>query len=109
MKNRWYDKHEETLKALEALKNLDKTSRCQIAQEIIEISNQIKNIKRENTKEDTPLSLGLERVLGLYQTANKRRWYDKDDELSNALKNISTLPEEDFLNIMQGLFELLNE
>lgn len=107
MNKRWYDGHEETIKALEALKNLDEASRSKISDEIIEISNQIKSMQRENEGE-LPLSIGIDRVLGLYQTANKRRWYDNDEELSNAIKNISTLPEQDFLNIMQGLFESLS-
>lgn len=101
MNRRWYDNHQETLDTLELLKNLDKSSRSKLSNDVIEIANQIKSIHRE---EDEPvLSIGLERVLGLYQSSNSRRWYDKQRDLSTAIKTISTLPEDDFLNIMEGL------
>lgn len=101
MNRRWYDNHSETLETLELLKNLDKISRAKLSNDVVEIANQIKTIHRE---EDEPaLSIGLERVLGLYQSSNSRRWYDKQKDLNRALKTISTLPEEDFLNIMEGL------
>lgn len=101
MNKRWYDKHNETLSALEVLKNLDRPSRKELTNDVISIANQIKAIHKE--EEEPPLSIGLERVLGLYQSSNSRRWYDKQKDLDSAMKSISTLPEEDFLNIMEGL------
>lgn len=101
MNKRWYDDHDETLETLEILKNLDKASRTRLSSDIIDIANQIKTMHRE--EDEPPLSIGLERVLGLYQSANSRRWYDKQRDLGSAMKTISTLPEEDFLNIMEGL------
>lgn len=101
MKSRWYDNHPETLNTLDILKKLDKESRIRLSNDIIDIANQIKSMHKE--EEEPLLSIGLERVLGLYQSFNSRRWYDKHLELSNAMKTISTLPEEDFLNIMEGL------
>lgn len=101
MNNRWYDNHQETLDTLEILRKLDRDSKRKLSEDIIDIANQIKSIHRE--EEEPPLSIGIERVLGLYQTSNSRRWYDKQKHLSNAIKTISTLPEEDFLNIMEGL------
>ena len=101
MNRRWYDRHQDTLDTLNLLKNLDKRSRERLSNDIIDIANQIKSIHRE---EDEPtLSIGLERVLGLYQSSNSRRWYDRQDDLSCAIKTISTLPQDDFLNIMEGL------
>lgn len=101
MKNRWYDNHQETLDTLELLKSLNGESRERLANDVIDIANQIKSIHRE---EDEPtLSIGLERVLGIWQSSNSRRWYDKHKDLDCAIKTISTLPEEDFLNIMEGL------
>lgn len=101
MNKRWYDSHEETLETLEILRRLDKTSRAKLSNDIVDIANQIKIMHRE--EDEPPLSIGLERVLGLYQSSNSRRWYDKNKDLDCALKTISTLPEEDFLNIMEGL------
>lgn len=107
MNNRWYDNHEDTLCTLDILKKLDRESKKKLSRDIIEIANQIKTMHRE--AEEPPLSIGLERVLGLYQTSNSRRWYDKQKDLDVALRTISTLPEEDFLNIMEGLCVSLND
>ena len=101
MNKRWYDNHKETTDTLEILKKLDRESRKRLSKDIIEIANQIKSIHRE--EDDPVLSIGLERVLGLYQSTNSRRWYDKQKDLDTAIKTISTLPKEDFLNIMEGL------
>lgn len=101
MNNRWYDNHIETLETLEILKKLDRESRKRLSNDVIEIAKQIKAIHRE---EDEPLlSIGVERVLGLYQSSNSRRWYDKQKDLNSVMRTISSLPEEDFLNIMEGL------
>lgn len=101
MNNRWYDTHRETLDTFEILKKLDRESKSRLSNDIIDIANQIKSMHRE--EDEPPLTIGIERVLGLYQSSNSRRWYDKQKDLSTAIKTISTLPKEDFLNIMEGL------
>jgi hypothetical protein len=107
MKNRWYDNHSETLETLNILKKLDRESRKRLSNDVIDVAKQIKSIHRE---EDEPiLSIGLERVLGLYQSSNSRRWYDKQKDLNTAMRIISSLPEDDFLNIMEGLCVSLQE
>lgn len=101
MNRRWYDNHQETLNTLEILKKLDREAREKLSEDIVEVAKQIKSIHRE---EDEPvLSIGLDRVLGLYQSSNARRWYDKNQDLACAIQTISTLPKDDFLNIMEGL------
>ena len=101
MNNRWYDNHQETLDTLGILKKLDRESKSRLSHDVIDIAKQIKSIHRE--EDEPPISIGLERVLGLYQSFYSRRWYDKQKDLSAAMKTISTLPAEDFLNIMEGL------
>lgn len=101
MNKRWYDSHSETLETLNILKKLDRESRKRLSHDVIDVAKQIKAIHRE---EDEPLlSIGLERVLGLYQCSNARRWYDKQRDLNTVMRLISSLPEDDFLNIMEGL------
>lgn len=107
MNKRWYDKHKETAKAFKLLKELDFKSQYQIAQDIISIAGAIKTAHREEDAEQ-PISIGLDRVLGLYQASNMRRWYDKYPYLNQAILTISTLPEEDYLNIMEGLCDSLS-
>ena len=77
-----------------------------MSQSLITIVNQIKDFHRDDYDDETkepPLSLGLNRVMGLYQSSNGRRWYDKADSFGFAMKAMSTLPEADFKNIMDGL------
>jgi hypothetical protein len=87
--------------ALNILKSLNTTAQEKLSNDIINVASAIKTIHREN--DTAPLSIGLERVLGLYQTNKGRRWYDKQSELSSAIKTISTLPEHDYENIMEGI------
>ena len=103
---RWYDKYVDAAETIDMLRNLDVSQQKIIAEDVSEIANSIKNYHKE--KEAIPLSIGLERVFGLYNMGKARRWYDKTQHLNKALLNISTLPEQDYLNIMEGLYTSLN-
>lgn len=99
--NRWYDSKPYTKEVLEIMQSLSIRSHYDIAREVIRVIEVIKTNNRE--REDIPLSLGTDRVLGLYQELNKRRWYDNSLPLSRIFKTASCLPDEDFQNIMQGI------
>lgn len=106
-KRRWYDNYDEATKAFKLLQSLDATSKKRLSVDLIEIIKQIKDLRKE--EEEPILSLGIERVLGLYkQSVNERRWYDTNKDLRYALKTMFTLPTEDFINIMEGLSDSLN-
>ena len=105
-KRRWYDTHAETGKAFAMLKKMDFKSQYQIAQDITSISNAIKATHSEK-EIDMPVSIGLDRVIGLYQSYHMRRWYDKYPYLNRAILTMSTLPEEDYKNIMEGICDSL--
>lgn len=107
MNKRWYDTHSETLETLDILKKIDRESRRRLSHDVIDVAKQIKAIHRE--EEEPILSIGVERVLGLYQSSNARRWYDKQRDLNTVMRIISSLPEDDFLNIMEGLCVSLQE
>ena len=102
---RWYDSNEHTEKALTLLKDLDENKRRALAKDLTTFVKQIKEIREED--EDSDVSIGIDRVFGLYKISNSRRWYDKVSILSYALKTMSTLPREDFYNIMEGLHSTL--
>lgn len=107
-RRRWYDDNHKAIEAFEILKKLDTDSKKRLSKDLIEIVRQIKELHKE--EEEPELSLGLDRVLGLYQqSVNERRWYDTNSDLKYALKTMSTLPSEDFLNIMEGLSVSLND
>ena len=104
---RWYDNNPQATEVFNLIQSLDEASQQILSDNIIHIVNQIKNVKKENVEKE--LSLGLDRVLGLYKSSNARRWYDQNSELSNAIRMLSAQPEEDFNNIMEGLYNSLKE
>ena len=103
---RWYDSDENTQRALEILKDMDETQRRALSRDLTTVVKQIKELHEED--EESDVSLGIDRVLGLYKLSNSRRWYDKVSILSYAMKTMSTLPREDFYNIMEGLHVTLS-
>ena len=98
---RWYDSSEHTTRAFEILKDMDEAQRRALAKDLTTVVKQIKELHEED--EESDVSLGIDRVLGLYKLSNSRRWYDKVSILSYAMKTMSTLPKEDFYNIMEGI------
>lgn len=101
MNRRWYDSNEHTEKALALLKDMDEEKRRALSRDLTTVVRQIKEMHEEDEEQD--VSIGIDRVLGLYKLSNSRRWYDKVSVLSYALKTMSTLPQEDFYNIMEGI------
>ena len=91
---RWYDSNEHTNRALELLKDMDESQRRAMAKDLTTVVKQIKELHEED--EESDVSIGIDRVLGLYKLSNSRRWYDKVSLLSYAMKTMSTLPKEDF-------------
>ena len=104
---RWYDKKPYTDKVLNILKQLSIQSHYDIAREVLKVIQ----ANKENSQEldDAPLSLGIERVMGLYSQGYKRRWYDKNLPINRIFKSASCLQDEDFQNIMQGMCNSLKE
>ncbi len=103
---RWYDNHNETKEALALLEKLSDKEQATLSESLVGIVNEIKVFHRDESSESAPLSaitIGIERVMGLYQASNSRRWYDKSENMGFALKSMSTLPESDYKNIMDGL------
>lgn len=101
---RWYDSNENTQRALDILKDMDETQRRALSRDLTTVVKQIKELHHEEDEdEDSDVSLGIDRVLGLYKISNSRRWYDKVSILSYAMKTMSTLPKEDFYNVMEGI------
>ena len=103
MNRRWYDSNEHTERALSLLKDMDEERRRALSRDLTNVVKQIKEMHEEDDDENQEVSIGIDRVLGLYKILNSRRWYDKVSILSYAMKTMSTLPKEDFYNIMEGI------
>ena len=102
---RWYDVKPYADDVLSILKELSLQSHYDIAREVLKIIEAIKVNSRD--MEDAPLSIGVDRALGLFSQNYKRRWYDKNLPIARIFKSASCLQDEDFQNIMQGMFTSL--
>ena len=103
MNRRWYDSNEQTQRALSLLKDIDEERRRALSRDLTNVVKQINEMHEEDDDDIQEVSIGIDRVLGLYKISNSRRWYDKVSILSYAMKTMSTLPKEDFYNIMEGI------
>ena len=65
---RWYDSHEHTARAFEILKDMDDAQRRALAKDLTTVVKQIKELHEED--EESDVSLGIDRVLGLYKLSN---------------------------------------
>lgn len=101
MNRRWYDKANTADDVFERLKGLDDRSLAKISRDILDIVSSIKTIKRE--QDELPVSIGVQRVIGLYKQNKNRRWYDKQNNLKEALKAMSTLSDDEYLGILEAL------
>ena len=108
LRRRWYDVDYSATEIFDKIQNLDNDTKNALSENLTEIIKQIKDSHKEELEPD--LSLGLERVIGLYhQFQSRRRWYDKnDEEIAYAIKTLFTLPTQDFYNIVEGLSVSLN-
>ncbi len=104
---RWYDKKPYADEVLKILNQLSLQSHYDIAREVLKVIEAIKTNSREI--DNPPLSLGVDRVVGLFSQGYKRRWYDNNNPINRIFKSASSLQDEDFQNIMQGMFTSLKE
>ncbi len=106
MKKRWYDKHDKIAETIEIMSKMDFELQNQIAGHILSAAKALRDFHKEEPQPE--LSLGLNRVLGLYNYEKKRRWYDKKSyKLQAAMKAISTLNEDDYKAIMESIHACL--
>lgn len=100
-KKRWYDENSETQRALEFLASMDRETQKKFSKDLIDVAIAVKNLNNES--DEPPLSIGTDRVLGLYKASQSRRWYDRKGILTTAVKELSSLPESDYNHIIEGI------
>ncbi len=105
---RWYDKNKYMGLILEALRNQPPELIDNLAENIMGFSNVIRQNINEMEAEE-PISIGKERMLGYYKSFRRRRWYDKNWTILSIVNVLSTLPNDDFENVIEGLRDLLKE
>lgn len=106
MKRRWYDKITNIDSILKYIQEMDQESKEALITNLIESTSLIKNSNKEGSK--SSVSLGADKILNLYKAQNKRRWYDIKPELATIMNTIYTLPEGDFVVVIESLQKSIN-
>jgi len=105
---RWYDENNDMQMILDLLKEQPTELIDNLAENIMSFSNIIRQSINDIETEE-PVSIGKERMLGYYKSFRRRRWYDKNWTILSMVNVLSTLPEKDFDNIVEGIKGLLKE
>jgi hypothetical protein len=105
LKDRWYDKNSRMSEVLSFICDLPENEQEELGITIIKLVNVLRRSRKED---EIPISIGKDRVLGLYKAFNKRRWYDQNSTLMSAMNILKTLPDDDCRSIIEGLVITLN-
>lgn len=97
---RWYDRDPRMAQILDILKDLPENSQTEFARVLMQLINILRKSKKNNGSQ---LSIGKNKVLGMYKAFNRRRWYDQSTSLMNSLNTLSMLSDEDFSTIVDGI------
>lgn len=100
---RWYDKYPKTARVLEILKEYSEAELEILIRDIVDTATTVKRSRSESEL----ISLGIEKIKGLMHAENKQRWYDQNRALYVLMHSLSTMKEEDFVNVIDSLFESL--
>lgn len=106
LNKRWYDKDDNVVRMLEIVKGLSDEEQEGLTFNVLQF---VKLIREKNGRHtENPVSVGKNKILGLYKSSQKRRWYDNNLRISNILNALSTLPSEDCENIAKGILVTLS-
>lgn len=106
-RRRWYDEKKYTSEVLEKLQKMSLQMHYDIARDVLGVIDTVKKNTRGGL--DQVISLGLPRLIGLYSQVYGRRWYDKNLPINRIFKSASTLQNDDFQNIMHGMYSSLKD
>lgn len=110
LNRRWYDENKDMLLIIETLRNQPSELIDNLAENIMNFSNIIREKINENELDsEEPISIGKDRMLGYYKSFRRRRWYDKNWTILSIVNILSTLPKDDFEKIIEGVMDLLKE
>lgn len=102
---RWYDKHKTVSKSVKLLETFPADIQDIIAEGIVRLA--IRECHANELMADLR-SLGPEKVLGIFKSKNKRRSYDVNSTVHNAMNYLFILSEENRLFIAGQVIEIVN-
>lgn len=86
---RWYDDVPALSRAIHISRSLPEGIRAMIARHLNEYIEAHRHLSRNATY---ALSLGSQRVMGMYRAASRRRWYDAEPTLHRAYTMMGSMP-----------------
>lgn len=101
---RWYDSDPQVFEAISLIKQLPPIEQDALARSIINFINVLRKSKDSIEIEET-ISIGKNRVLGLYKASLGKRWHDKNTTLTSALKMMATLSNQDATKVAEGIIQ----
>lgn len=88
---RWYDSIANLAMAVHVSRQLPPEIQGLIARNLNETIDQQRELRRTD---NNAYSIGLTRMLGLYKSSNRQRWYDPHYHLHRAFTHMSGVPDE---------------
>lgn len=87
---RWYDNISDMTMALHVSRQLPEEVQMVIAKHLNEAIDDYRKLKRNDKN---AISLGGQRVLGLFKASARQRWYDPQPQLHRAFTLMTTVPD----------------
>lgn len=87
---RWYDNISNMTMALHVSRQLPREIQLIIAHHLNDAINDYRKMRRSDKN---AISLGSQRVLGLYKASDRQRWYDPTPQIHRAFTMMPTVPE----------------
>ena len=98
---RWYDRYTKLPRALSIISRLPAGEQDELSKNVAKFINILRATREESKIE--AVSIGKDRVLGLYKSANNNRWYDKNLNIKGVMNIISTLSDDDIEKVAEGI------
>jgi hypothetical protein len=104
-RQRWYDLHPTVSKSVKLLETFPMEVQKLIGEAIIRLAE--RQCRASDIMTDLR-SLGPEKVLGIFKSKNKRRTYDADVTVHQAMNYLYALPEEERERIAEQIISLVS-
>jgi hypothetical protein len=102
---RWYDKHKTVSKSVKLLETFPEEIQVIISEGIVRLATRE---CQAGELMDNLRSLGPEKVLGIFKSKNKRRSYDNNSSVHQAMNYLYIMTDENRLLIAGQVIEIVN-
>jgi len=105
-KKRWYDRDPKVSEAIWVWEKFPRDVRLILANFVYEHVQEKRRQARLSGKNDHVSRLSNERVMGLYLSGRKRRWYDQEPETRRAVNALALLSPKEMNDLAMQVLEI---